>query len=399
YGPWFSAFSFVLARGNEYEADRVSAAVAGPATAARALTRVAVEAWRYNRFWGGLFERERDQERVRPYTVMADFVARPMAEREIKGVLHDALAEETDIHDTHPCLRDRLASLGQDLVPLEPVTASAAASLLSEKEAHILADMLDRIWWNHAGRSWSARRSELGAEREKLAEMDALAAQRELTEAEQWEYLSLLESHGDPGRALALARAMRDAAPQDLSARAAVARLMLESGNEEGLVLIEEMRAEPIDLRSRLFITGYGLRYLESHAEDDLRCEAWRDEMREMAQRYSAIQTELNEISESCRLEEAGLDEEIISRIRNRAAHVSELRTIWVARRRLEADAEATQLVLLFESLKAPAEGFVSDVLEILKAHDNAFVVRLNDDTHWLKPRMEKIAGARILKR
>jgi Zn-dependent protease with chaperone function len=399
YGPWFSAFSFVLARGNEYEADRVSAAVAGADTAARALTRVAVEAWRYNRFWGGLFEREGAQERVRPHTVMAAFVSQPLPEHEIRGVLSTALAEETDIHDTHPCLRDRLKSLGQDVPSLEPVATRGAAGLLGEPLATNLADALDKTWWSRVGGAWSARRAEAGAERSKLAELESAVAQRPLSEDEQWTYLSLLEAYGEPGRALAFARTLRDAAPGDLSSRAAVARLMLEGGDAEGLVLVEAMRAEPIDLRSRLFITSYGLTYLEKQGEADPRLDAWREEMREMAQRYSAIQAELNEIGQSCQLEPAELDDEVISALRNRAAHAPELRAVWVARRRLEADAGVTQLIVLFDALKAPADGFSSDVLEILRAHDNAFVVRLADGTHWLKPRMEKISGARILKR
>jgi len=399
YGPWFSAFSFVLARGNEYEADRVSAAVAGPAVAARALIRVAVEAWRYDRFWGGLFERERDQERVRPYTAMADFVAQPLADRDVTGVLRDALAQETDIHDTHPCLRDRLASLGQDLTPPEPVTAKAAERLLGAKEAQVLADMLDRVWWGYAARTWSARRAERGAERERLAEMEALAAQRELNEAEQWEYLSLLEGHGEPGRALALARAMREQAPQDVPARAAVARLMLEGGDGEGLFLIEEMRAEHIPLRARLFITANAAAYLDKHAPDDPRLGAWREEMREMAQRCSAIDTEFNQIGESCRLEPAEVGEDAVAALRNRAAHASKLKRMWLAQRRLKADPEVTQLVLLYEADKAHSETFADDALEILKAHGNAFVIALGPATEWLKPRMENIPGARILKR
>jgi len=399
YGPWFSAFSFVLARGNEYEADRVSAAVAGADTAARALTRVAVEAWRYNRFWGGLFEREGAEERVRPHTVMPAFVAQPLAEREVRGVLSSALAEETDIHDTHPCLRDRLKSLGQDLPALEPVATRGAAGLLGDALAANLADALDRSWWSRAGEAWSARRAEVGAERSKLTELEAAAAQRALSEDEQWTYLSLLEAHGEPGRALAFARTLREAAPGDLSARAAVARLMLEAGDAEGLVLVEAMRAEPIDLRSRLFITSYGLTYLEKHAETDPRLDAWRAEMGEMAQRYSAIQTELNEIGESCRLEAAELDDEVISALRNRAAGVSRLKRVWLARRRLKADPDVTQLILLYDADKSYTDTFSGDALDILKAHDNAFVIALGPVTDWLKHRMEKIPGARILKR
>ena len=70
YGPWFNAYSFVLARSNEYEADRASAVVAGAAGAARALTRVAAEARRYDAFLAGLWgDSGLERESVSPHNI------------------------------------------------------------------------------------------------------------------------------------------------------------------------------------------------------------------------------------------------------------------------------------------------------------------------------------------
>mgnify|MGYP003587285643 CR=1 FL=1 len=55
YAPYFDAYSFVLARANEYEADAISARVAGAPVAAAALQRIGVCAVGMDRvFWPGV---------------------------------------------------------------------------------------------------------------------------------------------------------------------------------------------------------------------------------------------------------------------------------------------------------------------------------------------------------
>jgi Zn-dependent protease with chaperone function len=57
YVPYFNAYSFVLARANEYEADRMSAEIAGPNAAATALVRVdTVGHYLSSRFWPTLYK-------------------------------------------------------------------------------------------------------------------------------------------------------------------------------------------------------------------------------------------------------------------------------------------------------------------------------------------------------
>ena len=55
YAPYFNAYSFVLARSNEYEADAMAARVTSPQDAAAALVAIELADIRIQRdFWPGL---------------------------------------------------------------------------------------------------------------------------------------------------------------------------------------------------------------------------------------------------------------------------------------------------------------------------------------------------------
>ena len=63
YAPYFNAYTFVLARANEYEADRAAADLVGKPVVAAALKRVNVAAPQYQAFIGDTFGRIGDQPR------------------------------------------------------------------------------------------------------------------------------------------------------------------------------------------------------------------------------------------------------------------------------------------------------------------------------------------------
>lgn len=65
YAPYFSAYSFVLRRGNEYAADRCAADVCGAEVTAQSLILAHVKGRAYGgEFWGGLLKQARTEPRV-----------------------------------------------------------------------------------------------------------------------------------------------------------------------------------------------------------------------------------------------------------------------------------------------------------------------------------------------
>lgn len=113
YEPYFNAYTFVLARANQYQADRASADLVGADVAAHALKRVNLAGPRHERFMDGVATRVRDDAEA-----PADLTLRWAAEashtpsaQQARGWLDQALQRLPMPQDTHPSLRDRLQAL------------------------------------------------------------------------------------------------------------------------------------------------------------------------------------------------------------------------------------------------------------------------------------------------
>src|SRR5262249_336446 len=118
YAPYFSAYSFALARTNEYEADAVAASLTSPHAVGSALTAIsALTVFDFERYWASLFKRA-DHELQAPGTVWSDYanyaVHRHVDQAEGRALIAQCLAQETSYADTHPSLRDRLDALHMD---------------------------------------------------------------------------------------------------------------------------------------------------------------------------------------------------------------------------------------------------------------------------------------------
>ncbi len=399
YGPWFNAYSFVLARSNEYEADRASAIVAGAAGAARALTRVAAEARRYDAFWHDLWgDSGRDGDSVSPHALMGAHFVKPMAGSDVREALNAALAEATDIHDTHPSLRDRLAALGQALPELEPVGQSGAEALLGADLTQVLAQKLDAEWWQRAAGNWQARQGQLKATREALARLEG---RDDLSEEEGWQYQVLLEQAGRDSEAWSLAFRRFTERPDDRDARLAAGRLSLKVGNLIGLDVLMPIIEEARPSQGQGAALHAAIDYLARCRPEDPRRADLARRLQVVTQWHQRVQDELNRLDEGTGLQTAGLPDAALAALREQAGAVPGLKGLWVAKRVLRADDSLVQYVVLYriEGVKVGrlVEGFPQAVLNVLTAYGNALVVDFNPRTKWLKPRLDTLPGARLI--
>jgi Zn-dependent protease with chaperone function len=116
YVPRFEAYSFPLARENEYAADAASARLATAPAAAQALTAVSVGgSYLAERYWPAVFARAsfEPQPPLAPYADLGPALAIEIAGAHGQRWLADALARTTGFDNTHPCLADRLRALGE----------------------------------------------------------------------------------------------------------------------------------------------------------------------------------------------------------------------------------------------------------------------------------------------
>ena len=268
YAPYFNAYTFVLARANEFEADRASVDLVGAPAAAAALKRVNLAGAHHHAFLGETFEQvihvpQPPADLQQRWAEVGGLsAAQPQAER----WLGDALDREGQWHDTHPTLRARLAALAalagapvpREGVPhardaqakapvaLEALPAhfdgpSAAAAWLGAR----LPDwrgQLQAAWTERVAEPWRARHEEAWQQRQRLA---ALRAQAERSSDEQLECLRLRARLEPSAELVGDVAAFNADHPGHAPALYLEGSLRLDHGDEGGLVLIE--RAITID--------------------------------------------------------------------------------------------------------------------------------------------------------
>ena len=176
YAPFFDAYSFVLARANEYEADAMSARVVGAPATASALQRIGVCAARLDHeFWPGV-QRSVQHSPQPPMALFRDMATSFARPGESDGErLAELLREKPGLEDTHPTLAQRLQALGQTPGDVAPPRRTAADSLLGPLQDR-LEEHFSHEWREGVEENWRERHGQHERDRARLSELSALAA-------------------------------------------------------------------------------------------------------------------------------------------------------------------------------------------------------------------------------
>lgn len=214
FAPYFNAYTFVLSRRHEYEADAVANRVSGAAHNASSLIRGdLIGRWLHEDFWPKLYAQAqtRNEPAFLPYTAMPTAFVASYDQWATKARLQAAWKTDSDLHDTHPCLRERIEAMdiGSALPPA--VTRSSAEALLGPLAKQIAREF-DRDWWQEAQANWQQhhRQTRRSAERHdvlatqptdnlgvpELQELALLQANRGEREAARKTLTTLFDKHG-----------------------------------------------------------------------------------------------------------------------------------------------------------------------------------------------------------
>ncbi|TRW18275.1 M48 family metallopeptidase [Glacieibacterium frigidum] len=395
YGPWFGAWSFVLARQTEYAADRVSALATSPATAARALVTVAVEADRFqSEHWRAVIDaaERHDRPPAMPYAAARGFFAAPSAGRGTP--LARALAVTSGLEDTHPALAQRLVALGEASHEPLPCARSAAEDLLPDGGA-ALAAAFDANWWAANEEAWAAAREGFEASVARLAELDLAAADGSIAPAERFDRAALTERvrGGDAAMPLYAALVTDPGKSVDIGlARRAIVRLRLDGGDEAALADLEALLAASASVDETAMLIDLASQYFAVHAPADPRHAAWQDRAAATAANAAARWAELNRIDAATAIEPALVDNGQRAALAEIGASWPEIVTIHIASRTLAAGPPNTQHVLVYRASSTMSgernANFLDAVLAVLSQGAPAIALQSTSAARWLDKKM-----------
>ena len=181
YAPYFNAYTYVLARADEYKADAASAQLVGARSAAHALKRVNLAAPHYHEFLQATYRRAGD-EAAPPQDLLHAWAALAQDGAEAANRsrwLGEALDRERDVTDTHPTLRARLSALSADADIMQALPPAVSGPTASEAwfgaALPVLRQELQEGWATGIAQGWAERHTETQAQRARLRELRALA--------------------------------------------------------------------------------------------------------------------------------------------------------------------------------------------------------------------------------
>lgn len=337
FAPYFNAYSFPLARANEYEADAAAARLESPRALAEALTAVnVVGSYLRERYWPAIHHQADDLPRpaFAPYTRLGESLAAGLEDADAKVWLEQAMAARTDADDTHPCLADRLQALGETARMARPAPGQAADRLLGDSLARLTGEF-DKRWQDNIRPSWENRHQEVQQARAKLAELDARAtADGELSLQDTYDRAHLTESYGaGADAALEQFRALHERVPDNPTVSLDLGERLLLRGDETGIALL----TGAMDNDPDLIVAGARIlrdHYWRNDREDE--AHAWHARMEARTNLVEAAQAERAGFDVSDKLERHGLPDEAVADLRRQLQALGGVKRAWLVRKQLK---------------------------------------------------------------
>ncbi len=401
YAPYFSACSFVLARAHEYEADRLAAQAAGAQEAAQALVTVAMAGDYLARdFWPSFFQRAGSQPQPDNAVREVGQVVGGRAWRETDSErMERVVNEETEVHDSHPCLRDRLTALGEEPALPEPVGESAAEHYLGAA-LPVLAGRLAAGWTEEIAPAWQQRYEEAQQQRERLDALEEKGREEQLDAEESFEQALLTESLAGEAAALPLYRAVLAIEPRHAGASFQLGRILLEREDPEGVRWMEA--AMQGDAGFNLAGSQILAVFWKSRGEAE-RARAHREKAEQEMLSFQQAQQERAIFRPTDPVVEHGLPAEAVSDLAAQLRQLPRVKAAYLARKEILRSAEPPLFVLAVvynrQSFRSPSyfAGMNKMVVEQLQLPGETFVVSFALLPSKTRRRIRQLAGSQVL--
>ena len=389
YAPYFDAYSFVLARQNEYQADAMAARLAGADVAGSALIRVNVGAARLEHdFWPSVIDanRERAEPPDRLLRDMATALRSPHPQDDARLAVQ--LTAHAGVHDTHPTLVQRLQALGVAATVAPPPERSAAEVLLGDLLPSLEA-AFSEDWRLRIGDGWRERYRAHADDCDRLAALESGSLR---TPAETVEYAALVERVRPQDDPVPLYREAVRVAPQDAFAHFRLGALLLERDMPAGVGLLHHARMldpSAADAVNTALAAYYRRR-------DDLDAlDAVIDDQVSIADRRRGAQQARNALSAGDALLPHRLDAAALAAARTSLAATGKIGSAWIVRKHIEGDADGLPhfLVLVrWRGLVLDTDATLQRVVDALELPGSCIVFTASG-RRWIAGRVRKVAG------
>ncbi len=242
FTPYFNAYTFVLSRQDEYDADKTATELVGAKANAASLIRGDLLGnWIHTDFWSTLYKQANQHVEpiFKPYASMQKAFASNYDVWATPAKLQVAWRVQSDLHDTHPCLSDRVLAAGEKPVLPPPVTQSAAQALIG----NILPEAIkkfDADWWAHEKAGWQKYHHRAISSRARIQSLSQTAPETlNINDLHELALLSVEFETTDKAKPL-LALVLSKSSGNYSKAEFEYGKILLSEKNDAGLAYLEK---------------------------------------------------------------------------------------------------------------------------------------------------------------
>jgi Zn-dependent protease with chaperone function len=347
YAPFFNAYSFVLARAQEYEADRQAARLVGPHAMKDALASLQVIARLMDALYWPMLNRRTITNPTPPASHLDELITvlqRVTPHDSIQKWLHEAMQQTTNYADTHPALADRLAALDHlpekpnapeppaDFPRLRDPHEATAANYYLDAHATATRAALDRSWAESVTDEWQQKHEEMAAARARCQALSDKSATVGLSIDELWEYACQMEALESDRAALPLLQQLLKKEPTHAAANLAMGRLLLAQDDQAGLQYLEKALAA--DREAVIPACQLASNFLERRGNHK---ESMRYRVKAQRQRQQLLdaEAERSTIKPGDSFEPHGLPAEVIEGIAGQLASKPDVQAAYLVRKKM----------------------------------------------------------------
>jgi len=396
YAPKFSAYSFALARSNEYEADQVAAELTSSDTAAKALTNVYAKAPYINSDYWDVYFAKADlvpNPPNLPYEGLARFLkGSPIGREQLIELINKEMEVDTHYADTHPALRDRVQAITNiDVVP-DSVNKSAAEAWLGEHYEETLVHF-DELWTQQNQERWQDRYDYVIKSKKKLKDARNKDIDK-LDDDDLWDLAELTSEFEGDDAALPHYFKYYGRHSDSIGAAYHIGRILISRKDRVALTFLKKAFKSPNTLE---YAAKWGYSFLTDEGKKE-EAENWWEEALKADEMHKLIQHERDHITQKDDFEAPKIDEELLTNLKQQISGQKNVGSVWIAQKVLEHSADNPVYIVCFrpKGIYWSSSKVQEKLLEKLDVNFDLYVVSLSGDTKKLGKKVKK-AGLKFL--
>lgn len=406
--PYFGAYSFILMREHEIEADASAAAMVGAKPLAESLLILEVKGTDINDgFWSEL-HKESLVSAEPPRSTFTKMLG-SMAfhdEAKIRDTITRAMAVPTDYNDPHPSLAERLRLMGyadgtSSVILPEPAAVSSADRFLHGPLDDIVKGF-DARWDDMVAQDWKQRHQHFQGLQKRLAEINEKAAGDGIT-AEEWaEKIQIVTDVDGFKASIPIAREAVEQFPDDANLNYVYGALLLTESDEAGIDHLQ--KAVELDRNFAYGANDTIFGYLTSKGRFD-EAKHYANIVETEGEEWEKANAERSGIWATDRFELHELDDEVVTEIKEKLADFKEITAAYLVKKIVKYKTDLAMHVLFIDQRSSAIglnesdfepERLLQAVIDKINSPKLAYYAITNGDFQQLQGHLRKIEGATI---